>query len=633
MSASAPEHPLQRLSAAEIGAVRDLLAGCGLVGVQTRFPYLGLEEPPKSEVLAFRPGDPIDRRVRVVLLDTASGAATDVVVSLTSGSIVSQVALDPVRDGQPSIMLEDLIAVDEIVKADTGWVAAMARRDITDLDLVRPCPLAAGSFGLPGEEGRRMVRVLSFLQHRKEDAPWAHPIDGIVAYVDLIERRVIELHDHELRPVPREDANFDDPSYTGPPRTSLRPIEISQPDGPSFRIDSDVVEWEGWRLRIGFDAREALTLHEVSLAGRTVLYRASISEMVVPYADPSPWRFWQSFMDAGEYLLGQQVNSLAVGCDCLGEIRYLDAVLPTEDGGSRVVDNAICLHEEDFGVLWKHVDIFTGAAGTRRQRRLVVSTFVTVGNYSYGFSWYFYLDGTIELEVKATGVLFTSAYVDGSERYAVQVGPGLAAPFHQHLFSARLDMGVDGTANAVDEVDLQRLPTGPDNPYGGAFTRSVRRLRRESEGARLADPSLGRTWHIVNPDKTNRYGDPVGYALYPQGQPVLAAEEESAVAKRSEFASRHLWVTAYDPAERFAAGDFPNQHPGGAGLPSYVAADRSIDSTDIVVWHTFGMTHFPRAEDWPVMPVDRCGFVLKPVGFFDRNPTLDVPGHGAGPHG
>ena len=68
-----------------------------------------------------------------------------------------------------------------------------------------------------------------------------------------------------------------------------------------------------------------------------------------------------------------------------------------------------------------------------------------------------------------------------------------------------------------------------------------------------------------------------------------------------------------------------NQHPGGAGLPAYVAADRDIDGHDIVLWHTFGMTHFPRPEDWPVMPVATCGFTLRPVGFFDRNPVLDLP--------
>ena len=53
--------------------------------------------------------------------------------------------------------------------------------------------------------------------------------------------------------------------------------------------------------------------------------------------------------------------------------------------------------------------------------------------------------------------------------------------------------------------------------------------------------------------------------------------------------------------------------------------DRNIDGEDIVVWHTFGLTHFPRPEDWPVMPVDYAGFKLKPVGFFDRNPALNVP--------
>jgi primary-amine oxidase len=108
------------------------------------------------------------------------------------------------------------------------------------------------------------------------------------------------------------------------------------------------------------------------------------------------------------------------------------------------------------------------------------------------------------------------------------------------------------------------------------------------------------------------------------------------VHARAGFAANHLWVTRYDPAQRYPAGDFVNQHPGGAGLPAYVAADRDIDGADIVLWHTFGPTHFPRPEDWPVMPVARCGFTLKPTGFFDRNPALDVPppdGHCAAPDG
>jgi primary-amine oxidase len=617
-------HPLQRLSADEIDAARELLARGGLVTDTTRFALLALAEADKASVLAHRDGDPVDRRVRAVLLDVATGRSRSVVASLTRATVDAVTELDPVTDGQPPIMLEEYAAADEIVKADPGWVAAMARRGITDLDLVRPCPLSAGHFDLPGEAGRRMLRVLSFLQHRAADHCWAHPIDGIVAYVDLTERRVVELIDDALLPVPQEEGNFDDPAYTGAPRTTLKPIEITQPDGPSFTVDGDAVRWEGWSFRVGFDPREGLVLHQLSYAGRPIVYRASIAEMVVPYADPSPVRFWQNYFDVGEYLLGHQANSLELGCDCLGDIYYFDAVLADGLGQPQPIPNAICLHEEDFGVLWKHTDLFTESRETRRQRRLVISFFVTVGNYDYGFYWYLYLDGTIAFEAKATGVLFTSAYRPGS-RWASEVAPGLGAPYHQHIFNARLDMMVDGLANAVDEVEMRRVPVGPDNPYGNAFTRHATRIARESMGARTADSSVGRFWQVVNPSRVNRLGQPVGYALYPQGQPVMLADESAPATRRAAFATRHLWVTRYQPDERYPAGELVNQHPGGAGLPAYMAADRDLDGADIVLWHTFGMTHLPRPEDWPVMPVDSCGFVLRPVGFFDRNPTLDVP--------
>jgi primary-amine oxidase len=186
-------------------------------------------------------------------------------------------------------------------------------------------------------------------------------------------------------------------------------------------------------------------------------------------------------------------------------------------------------------------------------------------------------------------------------------------------------MTVDGVRNAVDELDIRPLPVGPENPYGNAFTRVATRLTRESEGVRDTDARVGRVWRISNPERRNRLGRPVGYLLQPEGSVPLLADPSSSVARRAGFATHALWVTRYDPAERYPAGDLVNQHPGGAGLPAYVAADRSIDGEDVVLWHTFGLTHFPRPEEWPVMPVDRCGFTLRPDGFFDRNPTLDVP--------
>jgi primary-amine oxidase len=619
-----PDHPLARLTADEIDAARQIMTDAQLVTDTTLFPIFTLDEPAKSEVLAY-PGVPVARRVRAVLLDTATGEVRRARVSLTDKAVEQVEPVDPAVDGQPPIMLDEFIAVDEIVKADAGWREAMAKRGITDLDLVCPCPLSAGSFELPGEEGRRLLRVLSFLQHRRSDHPWAHPIDGVVAYVDLIAREVVQLIDDHVAPVPEEEGNFDDPAYVGPARTTLKTLDITQPDGPSFTVTDDVIRWENWSLRVGFDPREGLVLHQIGYRDgereRPIIYRASIAEMVVPYADPAAVRFWQNYFDAGEYLLGQQVNSLELGCDCLGEIHYFDATMADSAGQPRTVTNAICLHEEDYGVLWKHTDLFTESAETRRNRRLVISFFVTVGNYDYGFYWYLYLDGRIELEVKSTGVLFTSAHVPDSP-WASEVAPGLDGPFHQHMFCARLDTMIDGLDNAVDEVDVTRVPAGPGNVYGNAFTRTANRLTDESEGRPAA---IGRTWRVVNPNSTNRMGQPVGYELRPQSQPPLLADDNSSIARRAAFATKHLWVTQYDPEQRYPAGEFVNQHAGGAGLPNWTAANRPIDSADVVVWHTFGVVHFPRPEDWPIMPVDSCGFTLRPVGFFDRNPTLDVP--------
>lgn len=626
-------HPLDRLSVEEVAANKAILAAAGVLGAHTRFALVLPAEPPKAEVIAWRPGDPIDRQVRSTLLDRETGAVEEVLVSLTRGEVVSRRTVDVVFEGQPPIMAEEFDQVEEILWAHDGWNAAMARRGIDNPRSVRISALSAGCFDIAGEEGRRMVRCLGFLELDAVDNIWAHPIDGVVAYLDLITGEV-EVIDDAMFPLPRDRADFELPDGSLPQRTSQKPIEITQPEGPSFTVEGDLVRWENWQFRVGFDQVEGLTLHQIGFEEggrlRPVIYRASIAEMVVPYGDPSPVRFWQNYFDAGEYSLGKEANSLTLGCDCLGEIHYLDAVIADDDGNPKVIGNAICMHEEDFGVLWKHTDPYNRSVSTRRQRRMVVSFFITVGNYDYGFYWYLYLDGTIELECKATGVVFASVYpgpsADGSEYpYASEIAPGVAAPYHQHLFSARLDMMVDGVGNAVDEVDAVRLPISAENPHGNAFTRRFTRLRTESEAVRDADGSLGRIWHISNPSRTNAMGQPVAYALFPEGLPNLLADPASSIAKRAAFTRHHLWVTAQNDAERYPSGQYVNQNPGNTGIDTWIAADRSVDDTDIVVWHTFGLTHFPRPEDWPIMPVDRTGFTLKPIGFFDRNPALDAP--------
>jgi primary-amine oxidase len=337
---------------------------------------------------------------------------------------------------------------------------------------------------------------------------------------------------------------------------------------------------------------------------------------------------WKSAFDAGEWGLGRMANSLTLGCDCLGEIRYFDDVFADEKGKPHTRANAICMHEEDYGILWKHVDLVSGRTEVRRSRRLVVSSIATVGNYEYGFYWYFYLDGTIQLEVKLSGIMSTMAVANGDAGdHAKMVAPGLAAPYHQHLFNVRLDVEVDGPDNAVFEVDATGSgePGTPENPWGNVFGTTTTLLETEAAARRDVDPSRSRSWRVTNRSTRNLVGEPTAYKLLPGSTPTLLAHPDSSVGRRAAFATHNLWVTPYDAEERRAAGDYPNQHRGGAGLPEWTEQDRPIVDTDIVLWHSFGVTHIPRPEDWPVMPVEYTGFTLVPFGFFDRNPALDVP--------
>jgi primary-amine oxidase len=317
---------------------------------------------------------------------------------------------------------------------------------------------------------------------------------------------------------------------------------------------------------------------------------------------------------------------LELGCDCLGEIHYLDANVCLASGEIMNIKNAICLHEEDFGLLWKHIDFRTEETEVRRSRRLVISFIATVGNYEYAFYWYLYQDGSLEYEIKLTGVLSTAGiHPDKSTKYGTLLAPGLYAPNHQHFFCIRLDMSVDGPNNLVVEANTVADPTGPENPYGNAFYGKYTPLKTEQAAQRIIDPLAGRYWLITNPKAHNKLGQPVAYKLMPGDNILPFAQPGSSISHRGAYMWKHLWVTPYQPEEKYPAGNYPNQHAGGSGLPQWTAANRSIDNTDVVVWYVMGSHHLARLEDWPVMPVARIGFALKPNGFFDQNPALDVP--------
>jgi primary-amine oxidase len=619
-------HPLDPITGDEIRTAVALVAADARYEADLVYAHIRLREPDKAVVLGHEPGAAVDREIEVLLVPPARLEAIEVVVSVTAAAVRSWTVHEGMR---PALLFGEALAAILGVKEDPDWQAAMRRRGIDDFDKVQIDPWPAGSFGTPHEDGRRISRCISYLRAEATDNGYAQPIEGVLAFFDSGAGRVLEVVDLGVVPMP-EYAGHYLRDAVGPLRDDLKPLDIVQPDGASFEVDGHHVRWSRWSFRIGWDPYEGLVLHTVRYHDgdrvRPVLHRASISEMVVPYGDPGEMHGWKNAFDAGEWGLGRMANSLALGCDCLGVIRYFDVVLATEQGDPYTAERAICLHEEDYGILWKHHDMQGGTDETRRSRRLVVSFIATVGNYEYGFYWYFYLDGNIQLEVKLTGIVSPMAIAPGDEPDFANVNaPGVAAPHHQHLFSARLDLDVDGTDNSVYEVEAEAVPAGPDNPWGNAFRPRMTPLTHELEARRDMNAATSRTWRVVNESSRNALGQPVGYKLVPtMSTPTMLASPESSVGHRAGFARHNLWVTPYARDERRAAGEFPNQHAGGDGLPRWTAADRSLADTDVVLWYTFGVTHFVRPEDWPVMPVEYTGFTLMPFGFFDRNPALDV---------
>lgn len=424
------------------------------------------------------------------------------------------------------------------------------------------------------------------------------------------------------------------PTLRPPPRTTTKPYQVVQPQGPSFKCDGNLVSWEKWTFRVGFNYREGLTLHDIRYDNRSLFYRLSLAEMFVPYGDPrSPFPRKGAF-DLGNDGAGINANNLRLGCDCLGVIKYFDGWHNTSAGEPMKLPNVICCHEQDDGILWKHTNFRTQNAVVTRSRILVLQTIITVSNYEYIFAFHFGQDASIHYEVRATGILSTAPINIGDNvSYGTVVAPGVLAPYHQHLFSLRIDPSIDGHANSLQVEESHAMPIDDPsvhNPFGVGYTTRSKVI--EEETSLDLDFTTNRTFKIINENKLNPItGTPIGFKLLPCYSQMLLANPQSFHARRSEFGSHAIWVTRYQDDELFPSGRHTMQSLGGEGIHSMID-QRKNDSTqktgvrneDIVIWHTFGSTHNPRIEDWPVMPSEKMVVGLKPINFFTGNPSLDV---------
>jgi len=629
---------LDPLTTAEFRKTASILRRDRGIDARWRFASIELKEPSKDTVGRFSAGDQISREALAVCWNREDGQAYKSVVSLTEDHVVTW---EHHPDEQPNITADEFLECQVALRGDEQVAEALDSRGITDLDKVLFDVWAyGGSLIADRYRGMRVGWTDIWYRDHEDSNPYANPVNGLKLVVDLNRMELLEVEDTFEVDKPEVMGEYLPKYVPMPMRGQPEPLEITQPEGTSFVLDGNEIRWQKWSMRVGFNYREGLVLHTVGYEDggrvRPVAHRMSFAEMIVPYRDPSPEHYRRTAFDVGEWGLGYMTTSLELGCDCLGEIRYLDAVLSDAGGEPYTIKNAICIHEEDDAVLWKHVDDIAGAE-VRRSRRLVVSFHATVANYEYLVYWRFYQDGNIECEVRATGIMVTTSFAEGEQPpYGTLIDERTYAPYHQHFLVARLDLDVDGEGNTVYMSESEAVPLGPDNPFGLALVQRNVPLRTEEEGKQDFDWQTQRSWKVVNDNARNRLGTPTAYKLVPGGCFPAMLDPSSPVLERAGVIGHTLWVTPYREDERWPCGEFVNQSEEDTGLTRWTRQNRSIENTDVVLWYVFGIHHITRPEEWPVMSVDAVSFWLKPVGFFDRNPALDVPptsnGHCHDPH-
>ena len=570
--------------------------------------------------------DPVERAAYVCCYEPAGNRTFSGRVLLTSGELVDWQHLE---GRQARIVPDEFVMACELAREHPGFLAALKLRGIENASRVLIESWSPGNFGNPEEQEKRIAYGHCWLMNDAGDNPYARPISNLHPVFDLGARSIIRIDDFGVIEVPPDPGPIRRPQQ----RDGLKEIAITQPDGPSFEVNDYHVRWQGWELQVGFSQRDGLVLYDIGMHDkgrlRPIMKRASMAEMVVPYGDPRAANFRRNAFDTGEYGVGASLDSLQLGCDCIGHIHYFDVHSHDWHGKPTLIKNAVCMHEEDYGMLWKYSVPAAQQTTVTRSRRLVISSVATIGNYIYGFFWYFYLDGGIGVEIKATGIPFPSALENGvASAYGRQIGKGIESHVHQHVFSFRFDMAVDGENNRASEVNFKAAPLDADNPHGNAILTEETAFKRELEAQREINARSSRYWRGSNPEVNNGLGEAVAYKLLPGANTFPYQHPDSSVGKRAGFMYKHFWVSRYNGDELYPAGWFPNQHAGGDGLPAWTAADRDIDNQHIVVWYTLNYHHLPRPEDWPVQPVVYADFHWMPDGFFDENPTMDMPSKG-----
>ncbi|MCP3395009.1 tyramine oxidase [Bradyrhizobium sp. CCGB12] len=627
---AAATHPMDGLTADEIRAAVDLLRSAGKFDAAARIVSITLDENAKDEVRAWQLGQTFARRAIATLL--ADGRLYEARIDLATRSLAG---FDEIGDRQAALTIDELMSAGELPKQDQRWIAAMAKRGITDFRNIICLPLTVGPVADPDMRGRRLLNVPCVDTTGAGNNLWGKPIENLIAQVDLKSRTVLSVDDLGIVPPPAptpSHAYADSGKYRAVPK----PIEIAAPKGSNVTVEGGKVRWDNWSFHVRLEPRVGAVLSLIRYDDhgirRDVAYQLSASEMFVPYMDPAQTWSFRAYMDIGEYGFGVLSSELRPGEDCPGNAHFLDLTISDTKGAPVVSRGAVCIFERPTGdPIWRHSELINNTAEGRPNNELVVRMAPVVGNYDYIVDYVFDRAGDIDVRLGAYGIDATkgvasrtlsdpSAAVDTA--YGTLVDGRLLAVNHDHYMTFRIDMDVDGTGNRLveDRFGVRKLNgEGTRKSLWQVDTRPV-----ATEGP-ITTPLNAAQFRIESAVRTNKHGYRTSYQLMPGHSDVSLLAKDDPVQLRAAFSAYTLWASAYAKDERYAAGLYPNQNQEVDGLPKWTAANRQIENRDLVLWYTVGFRHVPRAEDWPVMPGLWHGFRLRPFNFFDRNPALDVP--------
>ncbi|EDU41499.1 copper methylamine oxidase precursor [Pyrenophora tritici-repentis Pt-1C-BFP] len=589
---SASSHPLAPLSASEIKNAAAIIKASWPAHTELYYKAITLQEPPKTEVLKYleaehngKPLPAISRKAFINYYIRNTNKFHEAIVDLTSGRVDRNVLLGPFihanGDGEEIIAIEKVALEDEKVKAE------IAKLELPKGTVVISDPWIYGSDGIGDEE--RLYQCFLYLRDpmNPSEADSNHyamplPISPVVSTATMKVIRVDILPtgaDNTIKPVGKY--KIQPPNEYIPEaqklRTDLKPLNVVQPEGASFQVQqqgtSNVISWQKWTFRVGFNQREGMVLYDVRYDNRNLFYRLSLSDMNIPYADPRHPYFKKSAFDLGDAGAGIMANNLKLGCDCLGSIYYLSSVLSDDKGGVLDMPNVVCIHEQDAGIGFKHTNYRTGRAVVARSRELVLQSIITVSNYEYILAFIFNQAGELEYEIRATGILSTQPIDEGVEvPFGTVVHPGTLAPHHQHIFSLRIDPMIDGYDNRLVYDEAFAMPRSEWNPHGTGYY--VKETVVEKSGGYDIDYDNNRSFKICNPNSRNPVnGKAVAYKIQAPPFQKILSDKDSFNYKRAEFS----------------------------------------DHTSTSV------------EDFPGYACEVLSIHLKPVNFFDKNPALDVP--------